>query len=450
MKRLLPFLSMLALLVAVSCSPANQALKRSKNLAKNGLTYEATMAALDALEAKPGYQKAMVQVKQLGKKEIHLQLRQFDQLADAGEIVGALDAFIRAEDIERRANASGVLLTGSDTRRSEYNALRAGLIQDYQAQGRSALERGEYESAQRILERALHYAPEDESLRSDWTVAVATPRLNDAKRELGEGHFRSAYYILADMEAMIEQPFDNSRALQDSAVRSGQITVGIRDVIAPTRQELDLANGLRADLINFLIQTQDPFITWLDYNEKARFQVDERPDYVLNLEMTDWQEMPGTVSRYERHGYRKVVSKVKDPDTGETKTETDYVKVIYFDVDYRYFVAGALTFSIVETSADAQKILATEEVSASRERIIATAEYSGNAADLYPGQWNRIDKDDASDRVILSGRSALSSRLRTRNNPSLIHSMRTDVRDELMRKTASAMFDMLHNPVYLP
>ena len=441
---------MLALLVAVSCSPASQALKRSKNLAKNGLTYEATLSALDALEAKPGYQKAMVQVKQLGKKEIQLQLRTFDQMAADGETVGALDAFIRAEDIEHRANAAGVLLTGTDARRNEYNDLRSGFIQGLQNDGRAAIQRGEYESARRLLERALHYAPHDESLRADWTVAKATPMMADANRLLGEGKFRSAYYVLADMEAAIEQPYQNSRALQDSAVRSGQITVGIRDVIAPTRQELDLANGLRADLIKHLIQSQDPFISWVDYNEQARFQTDERPDYVLNLEMTNWQEMPGTVTRYERHGYRKVISKVKDPETGETKTETDYVKVIYFDVDYRYFVAGALKFSLVETSDDAQKILASEEVSASRERIIGTAEYSGNAADLYPGQWRHIDKEESSDRVILSGRGALSSRLRTRNNPSLIHTMRNDIRDELTHKTASAMFDMLHNPVYLP
>jgi len=46
--------------VAFSCSPTNQALKRSKKLAAAGLTYEATVMSLEALERKPGNQKAMI------------------------------------------------------------------------------------------------------------------------------------------------------------------------------------------------------------------------------------------------------------------------------------------------------------------------------------------------------------------------------------------------------
>ncbi len=66
--------------VAFSCSPTNQSLKRSKKLAAAGLTYEATVMSLEALERKPGNQKAMIQVKTYGEKEIKAQLREFRSL----------------------------------------------------------------------------------------------------------------------------------------------------------------------------------------------------------------------------------------------------------------------------------------------------------------------------------------------------------------------------------
>ena len=110
--------------VAFSCSPTNQALKRSKKLASAGLTYEATLMSLEALERKPGNQKAMIQVKTYGEKEIKSQIREFEKLAEAGETVGALDAFVRARDLEERANAAGVLLSGTSAHISEYNGIK--------------------------------------------------------------------------------------------------------------------------------------------------------------------------------------------------------------------------------------------------------------------------------------------------------------------------------------
>ncbi|MDO7698195.1 MAG: hypothetical protein MUP89_00430, partial [Schleiferiaceae bacterium] len=184
---------LIALLAA--CSPANRALKHSKSLAKSGLTYEATLAALDAVEAKPNYKKAMVQVKTLGTKEIQNQMREFNELKTVGETVGALDAYVRAWDIEQRAANLGVLLTGTSAHASDFANLRIGYIQELDGKGQAALQSEDFTAAERIYLRALNYDPENESLRASWVTAVGEPAYREAQSLMTESKYRTAYIV---------------------------------------------------------------------------------------------------------------------------------------------------------------------------------------------------------------------------------------------------------------
>ena len=127
---------------------------------------------------------------------------------------------------------------------------------------------------------------------------MAEPLHREAHRLYDNQKYRTAFYIWADLEQEIGEPYKNSRQYQDSAVFHGMVTVGVRDILAPTRQELTLSQSMRADLINNLVRTEDPFIDWINWNDKTRYQASEQPDYLLEMEMTDWTEVPGTMSRY--------------------------------------------------------------------------------------------------------------------------------------------------------
>jgi hypothetical protein len=123
------------------------------------------------------------------------------------------------------------------------------------------LNTNDFSGAQRLYENALRYDPDNALIRSQWRVAVAEPLFRQGLQSYKVKRYRTAYYQWADMEKSIGQAYKNSRQLQDSAVFHGKVTVGIRDVIAPTRQELDLARGLRADLLSNLINTQEPLLS---------------------------------------------------------------------------------------------------------------------------------------------------------------------------------------------
>ena len=423
---------LIALLAA--CSPANKALKHSKSLAKSGLTYEATLAALDAVEAKPNYKKAMVQVKNLGTKEIQNQMREFNELRAAGETVGALDAYVRAWDIEQRAATIGVLLTGTSAHASDFANLRIGYIQELDGKGQAALQSEDFTAAERIYVRALNYDPENESLRASWVTAVGEPAYREAQSLMTESKYRTAYIVLEDLERLIETTYKDARDIQSKAVKEGSVTIGVRDVLAPTRQELDIARGLRSDLISNLIGTQDPFIAWIDWNEKNRYEATEQPDYLLELEMTNWREMPGVRTSYERKGYRRVAIVTKDPDTGAKATTYDYQKVIYHDIDFKYLVHGALRMALVDPMT--KEVLVSREVEDIVERTIATAQYSGDATNIYPGHWTNMSEDKPSDVVSHSGKAVLTSRFRTSNNPRIIYQMQEQIRNSLVKKAS--------------
>jgi tetratricopeptide (TPR) repeat protein len=433
--------------VAFSCSPTNQALKRSKKLAAAGLTYEATMMSLEALERKPGNQKAMIQVKTYGEKEIKSQLREFEKLAEAGETVGALDAFVRARDLEDRANAAGVLLSGTSAHISEYNGLKRNYVRDLVQQGQQSLEQEDFTGAERTFARAIKYSPEDNVIQEMWRSAVAEPMHREAHRMYANQKYRAAYYTWADMESQTGEPYKDSRQYQDSAVFHGMVTVGVRDILAPTRQELNLSQSMRADLINNLVRTDDPFIDWIDWNDQTRYQSNEQPDFLLEMEMTDWTEVPGTMSRYERQGYRKEIIEKTDPDTGEKTKETVYHKVVYYDVDYRVFIHGALKFSLVDPIK--RTILTSREVEEQSERIIASAEYSGDPANLYPGQWTSMSQANSSDQVKFGQKGSLDSRFRTRYNPRALEDMRETVKNSLVKKASVTLIETLNSPLFL-
>ncbi len=442
----LKLLTALALAAAVfSCSPAQKALRRSARLEESGLSYEATVSAIQALESKRSSVNAAAEVKRLGNREVALQVAEFRKLNSAGEIVGALDAYVRAKDLEDRANRAGVLLTGTAEAASEFASARAGHVAKLRREGASALAAQDYDGAERLLTQALKYDPDNEVLRGEWREAIAIPMYQEGIRRLQNRMWRGAHDQFGAMEAKIGTTYRDSRTLMDSAVAAGRVTVGLRDVIAPTRQEMNLAVGLRGELFSQVRALNDPFIEWVDWSEQARFAATTQPDYILELEMTDWTEVPGSMTRYERQGYRRETYDVKQPD-GTTKKEERFIKVIYYDVDYRVFVRGALNAKLMQGN----RILSQREVSEQMERIIASSEYSGDASNLYPGQWSSIQEDKPGDRVNRGSKSSLDGRFRTRFDPTVVPTMRDQVRLALAAKAARELRGTIADPSFMP
>jgi hypothetical protein len=442
----LKLLTAMALAAAVfSCSPAQKALRRSAKLEESGLSYEATVSAIQALESKRSSVNAAAEVKRLGNREVAIQVAEFRKLNSAGETVGALDAYVRAKDLEDRANRAGVLLTGTAEAASEYASARAGHVAKLRREGASSLVAQDFAGAERLLTQALKYDPDNEVLRGEWREAVATPMYQEGIRRLQNRMWRGAHDQFSAMESKIGIPYRDSRSLMDSAVDAGRVTVGLRDVIAPTRQEMNLAIGLRGELFSQVRALNDPFIEWVDWSEQARFAATVQPDYIIELEMTDWTEVPGTMTRYERQGYRRELYDVKQPD-GSTKKEERFIKVLYYDVDYRVFVRGALNAKLMQGN----RILSQREVSEQMERIIASSEYSGDASNLYPGQWSSIQEDKPGDRVNRGSKSSLDGRFRTRFDPSVVPTMRDQVRLALAAKAARELRGAIADPSFMP
>lgn len=442
----LKLLTALALAAAVfSCSPAQKALRRSARLEESGLSYEATLSAIQALESKRSSVNAAAEVKRLGNREVALQVVEFRKLNSAGETVGALDAYVRARDLEDRANRAGVLLTGTAEAASEYASARAGHVAKLRRDGASSLLAQDYAGAERLLAQALKYDPDNEVLRGEWREAVATPMYQEGIRRLQNRMWRGAHDQFSAMEGKIGIPYRDSRSLMDSAVAAGRVTVGLRDVLAPTRQEMNLAVGLRGELFSQVRALNDPFIEWVDWSEQARFAATTQPDYIMELEMTDWTEVPGTMTRFERQGYRRETYDVKQAD-GSTKKEERFIKVIYYDIDYRVFVRGALNAKLMQGN----RILSQREVSEQMERIIASSEYSGDASNLFPGQWSSIQEDKPGDRVNRGSKSSLDGRFRTRFDPSVVPMMRDQVRSALAAKAARELRGAIADPSFMP
>ena len=432
----------------IACGPAATSLRKSKKLESAGLTYEAASAALDAVEANPSHTKAIVQAKSLTTREVKRLLIDFENRADQGETVGALEAFVSAQQLTRRAEQSGLQIIGIENHLGRYASLRKGHVQEIEALADKALEKEDFEGAKRLYENALRYDEENATLRSQWRIATAEPLYRVGQQLYANKRFRAAYMQWAEMEKSISSHYKNGRSLQDSAVKHGKVSVGVRDVIAPTRQELELARGLRADLLNQLIATQDPFIEWIDYNEQQRFSATQQPDMVLSMEMTQWMEIPGTSARFERQGFRKELVKTKDPVTGVETTKEIFTKVVYYDINYRFYVRGTLMFQLEDIAQ--KKVLASREVSDQEERTVASAEFSGDPTALYPGLWASPNNGRNTDIIHYNQRGELESRFRTTYNPRLIDQMREKVKDSLMRKASNVLYETLKSNTFIP
>lgn len=151
------------------------------------------------------------------------------------------------------------------------------------------------------------------------------------------------------------------------------------------------------------------------------------------------------MTRFERQGYRRETYDVKQAD-GSTKKEERFIKVIYYDIDYRVFVRGALNAKLMQGN----RILSQREVSEQMERIIASSEYSGDASNLFPGQWSSIQEDKPGDRVNRGSKSSLDGRFRTRFDPSVVPMMRDQVRSALAAKAARELRGAIADPSFMP
>ena len=96
------------------------------------------------------------------------------------------------------------------------------------------------------------------------------------------------------------------------------------------------------------------------------------------------------------------------------------------------------------------RILSQREVSEQMERIIASAEYSGDASNLYPGQWSSIQEDKPGDRVNRGSKSSLDGRFRSRFDPSVVPMMRDQVRSALAAKAARELRGAIADPSFMP
>ena len=236
---------LLVAVLAASCGPSSAALKRSKKLDAAGLGYEASEAALDAVEANPNNTKALVQAKLLGQKEIKKIGNEFDKYADANEVVGALESYVRGRNLVERAAESNVELTGLEIYTGRFAQLRQGHVGQLVAQADAALGSNDFSGAQRLYENALRYDPENALILIQWRISVAEPLFRQGLQSYKVKRYRTAYYQWVDLEKSIGQAYKNSRQLRDSAVFYGKVTVGIRDVIAPTRHRHHAGSSAR-------------------------------------------------------------------------------------------------------------------------------------------------------------------------------------------------------------
>jgi hypothetical protein len=96
-----------------------------------------------------------------------------------------------------------------------------------------------------------------------------------------------------------------------------------------------------------------------------------------------------------------------------------------------------------------RSILTSREVEEQSERIIASAEYSGDPANLYPGQWTSMSEAKTTDQVQYGQKGKLDSRFRTSYNPRVVEEMRETVKNSLVKKASVTLIETLNSPLFL-
>ena len=401
MKKILFILSVI--LLVAGCA-SKRYTKKAVKFEEAGLYEDAAEYYYQAVKKKDSNVDAKLGLRKTGQLTLDRKLSDFTFTYKQADYKKAVYNFLEAEKYYNKVKAVNVDLDFPDYHREYYEEAKGDYLNKKYADGVDKLNREDFSAALSVFTEIKTIDPNYKDVKDLYTTAKYEPLYRDANQYLETGLYRKAYYTFDDI-IKGAGTYKQSIALKDEAQKKGTITVLVNDISFTNYKYNEIANALTNNVKGELSQLNNPFLKILDpatlnVNIYENGQINMQAanlagiNAILSGTVTNATTMNGRLSKEEKRGYIKEVTKTKNA-AGEEIKRVDYHKTTYLEFKQENKASLAVDFKLISTEDNS--VMVSNTIGRTNTDKIHYATYSGDKNKLIPGYWKYKNRDSKED-----------------------------------------------------
>ncbi|MGC9330739.1 MAG: hypothetical protein ACP5DZ_02545 [Bacteroidales bacterium] len=426
--------------IVLSCAH-KRLTKKASDYEQQGMYAEASELYYQSVLKKNDYIDARTGLKRTGQRVVDDKFSKFTEAYHQGNNKEAVYYYLEARDFEAKVNSVGIELSIPPYYEEYYNEVKSNYLDDKYFEGEKCLNNEDFSKAESVYREIVEIDENYKDSREKLNIAIYEPKYRQAVDYMGNGKYRSAYYLF---DEIIRNYCDykESSDLRREALNKATIKIGVEDFSnSSTNQTID--EQLKTRIIQAINQTDNPFIKVVEYtSNKSRISgstqsMSIKPDAVLKGNILSYNYDMGRLQKDNKRGYLKIVTTYKDSE-GNTKTKTRYEKVTY--EEYRMSRGVHINFDISLVNTKTNEIVFSKNFNLKNIDNIHYAQYDGKGKDLVPGYWKYKNIDSNEDvikdnhRDISALQSLLSARTKIKTHDALANELIDDITGRIVEQ----------------
>ncbi|HPG72768.1 MAG TPA: hypothetical protein PLM49_00645 [Bacteroidales bacterium] len=434
-----PALFVILALITVSCLSTRLTKKGSK-MEEAGMYADAAELYYQAVVAKPTNVDAKMGMKRTGQRVLEKKLSAFNKAYNEGNNKEAVYNFKDADDYYNKITGIGVELNFPGFYREYYDEVKDIYLADKYVEANKYLDAANFTDAERLFREIVSLQPNYKDAKEKLNISVYEPVYREAQIKMDNKLYRTAYY---HYDRIIKEygNYKDSYDLRAECLKKATLTLAIYPV--ENKSSTSGINAtLEAGILKAIQEKQNPFLTLIEASSQTGQGNMARPvaDISLYTSVTAFTYEKGTLNKTEKRGYLKKTRQVKDEE-GNTKTVTEYDKVVYNEFNMGRSVKISFTYRLIRNKTG--EIIGTNSHSFVSEDRIAYAEYSGNSKNLVPGYWKSASSSSQED-VIHDNQKDVKALQELLNGRKVIKDYNT-LTGEIIEVSSSRIADAVNN-----
>lgn len=393
-----------SILIGAGCTGSKSYSKKARKLQEAGLNDEAAAFYLQALQRNPKNVDAKIGLKQTGQIQIERTLTNFYKAYSVSNYKEAVYKYQEALNYKRRYGYFVSVEIPPYYEAYYDEMLVVYLAERYETAG-DLLYEEKFKDANLIYKEILKLDPEYKDVKELSVHSTVEPLYREGIEAFNTEKYRRCYRIMANVlsqKPMYKEAID----YKERALEEGSITIAVLPFKTDMVKIGRYANMVQEDVVNGLIQVNDPFVKVLD-RSNDKVLLDEQKTNVAQAEASNsniktgellganilikgklvgYHPAGGKIESFRRQGFESYQVKKVNQETKKTYYETRYKRVYYTEFEGASSVAIDFQYQMVSTETG--EVVKSDMVRKERSDYVNYVNYSGNYKKLYPGKFS--------------------------------------------------------------
>lgn len=410
MKRTLLIFTLALLVISTGCV-SKKYLKRGIKFEEAGLWELAAESYIQSLTSKRDNLDAVVGLKRTGQKVIDEKCYKSITAYESDNLKQAVYSYLDAVDFSKRTSLLGVELQINDRATDYFKDAKPKYIETVYTQAQQLMDAEKFQQAEALLDEIKKLEPDYGNVKEMLKVSKCEPLYRQGKQLMESGFYRKSY---GNFNQIITEygSYKDAALLMGDALQKAIITIKVSNFTEGYCTKA-ISQRIQSSVVAAVNALNNPFIKIVDTDNTTQLIEEQQRSLtqgsdievgrilaakaILTGEMLECKQDAGRLSKSDKRGYLKEVTKVKNPVTGEMESKVEYKKVSYEVYSIQNRVTYSLKFQL--TSTETGTVMVSDIARSQQADETTYAVFAGKPDKLVPGYWENASKDSPKDYV---------------------------------------------------